>query len=196
MPPVAVFVLPCIGSQTQTGMCPAFLTASMCCGRCISTLFAPKRVISVTLPISLLGLTRFKRSTSLSGSVVGPTLIPIGFSMPRMYSICAFSGCLVLSPTHKKWAPVLYHFFSFVLGDGRWRVMLDSYSSNSDSCDTKKSTDLNALLLLPDASAPIVCMKSNASVSCVTIDWYSFRNASERTWLKFQLDGAWRSTLM
>lgn len=74
--------------------------------------------------------------TISSGSMVGPILIPLyeglssqlsnwqlftkkkkntttymGFAIPRKYSTCAPSNCLVLSPIQMKCADVLYHFF-------------------------------------------------------------------------------------
>lgn len=67
---------------------------------------APYRDMSVTLPISLSGLTVLSRSTSSSGSIVGPILMPMGLLRPRKNSTCAPVSWRVRSPIQRKWAEV------------------------------------------------------------------------------------------
>ena len=62
----------------------------------------------VTFPMALVGLTMSRRVTSSEEVVVGPTLMPMGFSMPRKYSTWAPFGWRVRSPIQRKWAEVLY----------------------------------------------------------------------------------------
>ena len=58
--------LPCIGSQDQTTVRPSRSTARISCGRCLSTLSAPNRQISVSRPASFCGLRISIRRNSSS----------------------------------------------------------------------------------------------------------------------------------
>ena len=104
----ALIVLPCIGSQDQTTFLPSRSTARISAGRCLPTLSAPKRQISVRRPGSLSGLSMSISFSNSSGSMVGPHFTPIGFFTPRRNSTWAWSGWRVRSPIHSMWPEVAY----------------------------------------------------------------------------------------
>ena len=99
-------VLPCMGSQTQSGVRPSRFTARKSGGRAASIRSAPKRQISVSRPGSPSGSRMPIRRMSSSGLSVGPHLRPIGFLTPRQYSTCAPPGWRVRSPIQTRWPEV------------------------------------------------------------------------------------------
>ena len=96
-------VLPCIGSQIQLTVAPCPVTARTSGGSASRIRPAPIRVIRLSRPGSLSGLS-FSISVSTSaGLAVGPTLTPIGFLMAAANSRCAPAASRVRSPIHRKW---------------------------------------------------------------------------------------------
>jgi hypothetical protein len=65
---------------------------------------APIRVIKVSRPGSLSGLSRSHNARTSSGVAVGPSLQPTGFLTPERKWTCAPSIARVRSPTHNKCA--------------------------------------------------------------------------------------------
>ena len=97
-------MLPCMGSQDQTTARPSRCRARTRAGRWRSTLSWPMRLITVSRPGSLSGLSASHRRRRSSTGMVGPALTPIGLAMPRQNSTCAPSSWRVRSPIHRKWA--------------------------------------------------------------------------------------------
>ena len=101
-------MLPCIGSQTQATSTPAAVTFSTRCGSPSRIRPAPKRVMKVSRPGSLSGLSRAASASASSAVVVGPSLTPIGLRMWRSSSTWAPSSWRVRSPIQTKWPETSY----------------------------------------------------------------------------------------
>ena len=146
-------MLPCIGSHTQAASTPDAVTFSTRFGRPSRILSAPKRVMNVSRPGSLSGLSLAASASASSAEVDGPSLTPIGLRMWLSSSTWALSSWRVRSPIQTKWPETSY---------GVWvresmRVIACSYSSTSASWLEWKSTRWNS-----SGSAPIADMNDIA----------------------------------
>ena len=139
---------------------------------------APKRVMKVSRPASLSGLSFAARASASSGVVVGPSFTPIGFLMWLSSSTWAPSSWRVRSPIHTKWPETSYG------GSVResMRVSACSYSSTSASWLEWKSTRWNS-----SGSAPIAFMKVSARSISEAITSYCWPTGDSRTKSVFQV---------
>ena len=151
-------MLPCIGSQTQATSSPAAVTFSTSDGSASWILPAPIRVMKVSRPASLSGLSLAARAIRSSGVERGPTLTPSGLRTEASSSAWAPSRALVRSPIQTKWPETSYG----VPVRLSMRVIACSYSRRRASWQVWKSTRWNS-----SGSAPIADMKLIArSISC------------------------------
>jgi len=107
-PPTLLMVLPCIGSHAHTTGCPASRTARSNGRSEVSTFSAPMRLMSVSLPGMRAGFSFSHSSSTKVGSVVGPTLQPMGLPTPRRNSTCELSSWRVRSPIQSMCAEQSY----------------------------------------------------------------------------------------
>ena len=105
------------------------MTFSTIGGSASRTLWLPIRLIRVSRPGMLSGLSRSHSSIASSGVVVGPSLTPIGLAMRETKSTCAPSIWRVRSPIHRKCPDSPY------ARPPETRVSARSYSSASASCE-------------------------------------------------------------
>lgn len=101
-PPGARYVLPCIGSLSQTTGMPPAATASTRGGRALSSCSAPIRTMNVSRPGTASGLSLRTSSTAWAGEVRGPIFTPTGLCTDAASPTCAPSGALVLAPIQPK----------------------------------------------------------------------------------------------
>ena len=111
------------------------------------------RVMKVSRPGSLSGLSFAASASASSAVVVGPSLTPIGLRIRDANSTWAPSSCRVRSPIQTKWPDTSYGWSV----RESIRVSACSYSRISASWLLWNETRCSS-----SDSAPIACMKSSA----------------------------------